>query len=92
MDVKDGLVRNRLGKKSELIETGRLNEMEVMNETTVDRMAEFVTGWVQEVNDNFNFMTNQHMRECERWCGRRIVWWTRKLSALKSNVRKKRRL
>ena len=68
-----------------MIETVRLNEMKVMNETNVDRMAECVTGWIQEVN-------GKHMRECERWCDRRIAWWTRELSALKDKVRKKRRV
>ena len=70
--------------KSELIETVRLNGIELMNETNVSRMAECVTGWIQEMN-------GKYMKECERWCGRKIAWWTRELSVQKSKVRKKRR-
>ena len=52
--------------KSELIETVRLNGFELMDETNVDRMAECVTGWIQEVN-------RKHMKDCERWCVRKIA-------------------
>ena len=45
--------------KSELIETVRLNGIELMNETDVGRMAECVTGYIQEVN-------GEYMKECER--------------------------
>ena len=46
--------------KSELIETARLNGIELMNETDVGRMAECVTDPFQEVN-------GKYMKECERW-------------------------
>ena len=45
--------------KSELIETVRMNGIEMMNETNVSSMAECVTGWIQEVN-------GKYMKKCER--------------------------
>ena len=44
--------------KSELTETVKLNGFE-LNETNVNKMAECVTGWIQEVN-------RKHMKDCER--------------------------
>ena len=62
MDGKDECVRMWTGKVTRergLIETVRLNGIELMNETEVGRMAECVTGYIQEVN-------GEYMKECER--------------------------
>ena len=54
-------------------------------ETNVERMVERVTDWIQEVNEDY-------MKDRVRQNERKICWWTRELSALKSQVRNCRRV
>ena len=71
--------------ESELGEIARTRVMSVFCETNVERMVERVTDWIQEVNE-------EYMKDRVRQSERKMCWWTRELSALKSQVQKCRRV